>query len=122
MRDLFPFSEILLHSLRQPHPVPDAVRDRHAGEEVAADPEPREVALDLLGEVDEAAVADLVLGNGPRPATDEAEDRLGAYPERLPDLGEERGGDPVVIPADDLGVGAAASEGGERDLPGRGAV
>src|SRR5215208_3361148 len=51
-----------------------AVGDGDAAQEVAAEVEAGQVALDLLGEGEETAVADLVLGNGPRPAADDGDD------------------------------------------------
>src|SRR5258708_1145766 len=66
------------HPLRQLSTVLDAVRHGDAAEEVAADVEAGEKPLDLAGAFDEAAVADLVLGDGPGPAADEVPGGLAA--------------------------------------------
>src|SRR5881394_2178942 len=103
----------LQHTLRELRAVLDAVGHGDAAQEVAADVEAGEGLLDLPGAVHEAAVADLVLRDGPGPAADELPGGLAAQAQRSSQLVDEGGGDAVLVPGGELGIGAAAGEGGE---------
>src|SRR4029077_3162608 len=107
----------LQNPCRQRRRVPDAVRHGDAGEEVAAEVEAGEGALDPAGALDEAAVPHLVLRDRPRPAADEAEGGLAAQAQRGAQLAQHRGDDLLVVPGREFRVGAPASEGGEGHVP-----
>ncbi len=79
--------------------------------------EPRVLGLEAAGELDVAAVPDLVLGDGPRPAADEHVGGLPLDAERSLHVAaydvEEFG----VVECDDARIGTSAGERCERDVP-----
>ena len=68
-------------------------------EEVAAEAQAGEGALDLPRPLDEAAVAQLVLRDCPRPAADEPEGGLARAAQGAAQLADDRRGDPVLVPS-----------------------
>src|SRR3982751_6500221 len=86
------------HPRRHGRAVLDAVRHGDTTDEVAGDPQSGEGFFDLFRPLHEAAVADLVLRDRPRPAADPAEGGLAAQLQGTPELAQHRREDAVVVP------------------------